>query len=399
MKDAYSFHSSESCLDNTFEKMKDAYVNIFNRLGLKFKICKADTGSIGGKDSLEFIVMTDAGEAEVLFCECGYTANIEKSTNLVDEESSVGEGLKEVHTPGMKKMSEVAKFLDKRTCEGIKCLVVKIENKFCLVVLRGDRDLNEAKMSALFGHFRYANDDEIRSLNLDKGFVGPVKSSLEVIADEEAVIGTKYCGANKEDMHFINCEYGRDWKASHIVDIRTSVKGDKCPECAKPMSYLKGIEVGHIFKIGNKYSEAMKSKFVDMDGKEKDILIASYGIGVTRALATIVEQNHDEGGITWPKEIAPYQMSIVISSIKREEQVKFANDLYEQLTAKGIDVLLDDRDLSASAKRKDHKLIGVPTLVIVDKSIVDSVVSIEKKSGRNAVKFSSAEVLLKEIGL
>lgn len=390
MKDAYSFHSSEDSLDSVFEMFKEAYIKIFKRLKFDFKVCEADQGAIGGRSSFEFIVLTDSGEAEIIYCDCGYAANVEKATDRIEYLDSISNELREVHTPKANTMEEVAKYLGTTKDRGLKSLVVKMNEKYYLTVIRGDRELNESKLIAHFSadNFSYATDEELKSLKLFKGSIGPIGTKLIVVADEEIVKGSYSCGANKRDHHYTYSEYGRDWKADHILDIRTVREGDGCTLCDRRVKSMKGIEVGHIFKIGNRYSESLNSKYVDEKGVKKDILISSYGIGISRVLAALVEQNSDDRGIVLPREIAPFEIAIAIANISNEEQKVCAEKIYNLIkeeSENGIDVLLDDRPLSLGYKMKDLELIGVPFIVLVGNNIKDGKVEIKSRTGERTL--------------
>lgn len=394
MKDAYSFHSSKECLDKTFEDIKQAYVRIFNRLKLDFKICEADTGAIGGDGSFEFIVKTDAGEADILYCDCGFAANIEKASNFIESVECNNEECIEIKTPNAETMDQISSFLNKDKKDGLKSLLVKNNKEFFIVALRGDRTLNELKLSAIIGDFEYATDEEIKKLGLEKGYIGVKDSKIKIIADNEAIQGSKYCGANKKDMHLLNLNYGRDWTAFKIADIRNAVEGDICPECCKrELKKIKGIEVGHIFKIGTKYSEMMNANFIDRDGKEKNVIMASYGIGVSRVLATLVEQNSKDK-IKWPEGIEPFEASIVVANTSNEEQNKIANDVYDFLKDNGIDVMLDDRTSSLGSKIKDSELIGIPKMIIVGNNIKSGNISILSKESEQNIPTKDINELL-----
>lgn len=390
MKDGYGFNKDDKSLDILFDEISKAYSKIFTKMELNFKACDADTGAIGGSASLEFIVMTDAGEADVAFCNsCGYAANTEKASNVLDEtEKEDIKELTKVETPNQSSIEDVANFLQTTANKCLKSLVVTTEKEFFSVVLRGDCDLNEHKLASLLktNVLRLATDEEIKSLKLEKGYIGPINSKIKIIADEESIKGINLTsGANKKDYHQINLNYGRDWKADIIGDIRLVKKGDKCHKCSNPLDIIKGIEVGHIFKIGPKYSEALDVKYIDENGKRKAMIGSSYGIGVTRLMGAIVEQKNDDKGIAWPKHLAPFLINVIIANTKNESQITFAEKLYEDLNEKGIETFLDDRKVSAGFKFKDSDLIGIPYKVIVGSMLKEGKVEIKPRSGDSII--------------
>ena len=394
MKDGYSFHTTEGSLSDTFNEIREAYIKIFERMELNFKVCDADSGAIGGNNSQEFIVMTDAGEAEVVYCEkCGYSSNVEKAEGGFA--GSRAEDLKEtdkVLTKGVTTIEELSKSLsvDKEKC--LKVLAYGDGKKNILVVLRGDHELNEMKLASLLksSNFNKLSDKEIEDMGLIKGYIGPQDHTLKIIADSAALEGNNMvAGSNALDYHTKNVNYLRDWKADLVGDIRTVGDGDLC-KCGAILKGLKGIEVGHIFKIGQKYSKAMGSNYVDENGKNQPMEMGCYGIGISRVLAAIVEQNNDVKGIVWPWSIAPFHISIIVANIRDERQMEVGNEIYSFLKSKGYEVLLDDRDFRIGFKRKDAELIGIPIHIIVGDNVNSGEVDLfdREKSLGELVKIS-----------
>jgi len=388
MKDAYSFDVSEEMAIKSYEIMKETYKEIFDELGLDYLMVEADTGAIGGKFSHEFVVKAANGEAHIVYCEnCGYAANVEAAKyefeldKLPPEEEKP---LEKVHTPNVSSVEEVAKFLGVDPKKIVKTLVyVLSDGRKVAVLIRGDRELNETK---LINHFnvldaRLATSEELENMGIVEGFVGPIGLDLPVYADISVKdLHNFIVGANEKDYHYINVNIPRDFKPVEFVDFSTAREGDSCPNCKEPLKETTGLEVGHIFLLGTKYSEAMKAYFVDKDGKEKPIIMGCYGIGVSRLMAAAVEQNHDENGIIWPESIAPFKLHILALNTKDENILKTAEEIYETARKTGIEVLYDDRNISAGAKFKDADLIGIPHRIIIGKGVQKGVVEYQHRA-------------------
>ncbi|QER42588.1 proline--tRNA ligase [Thermodesulfobacterium sp. TA1] len=372
MKDAYSFDANEEGLEKSYQKMYDTYHRIFESCGLRFKAVEAHTGAIGGDVSHEFMVLAETGEDTIAFCEaCGYASNIELTPAETSEtypyESS--KPLEKVYTPGVRSAKEVADFLGLPVAKITKTLIYIVEEKEAVAVcIRGDHEVNEVKLEKLLGGkpFRMARDEEIRKIaGANPGFIGPKGLRIKVIADKSLVGYPNFViGANEDEYHYINANLGDTFQPDIIADIRKATEGDLCPRCKKTLNFLKGIEVGHIFKLGTKYSLPMKAMFLDRDGQMKPFIMGCYGIGVSRVLAATIEQNHDEKGIIFPWQIAPFQIGII--SLK-ESFKENAEKLYQVLSQKW-DVLLDDRDERPGVKFNDLDLIGVPLQLILGKT-------------------------------
>ena len=377
MKDAYSFDTDEAGLDKSYQDMFDAYTNIFARCGLDNSPVQADTGAIGGSVSAEFMVKSEVGEDEIVFCSgCDYAANMEKAVAVVAEPSTEEmKELKEVHTPGVHTIEELENFFKLSADKFAKTLVYVADGKTVAVVVRGDREVNETKVGNAVGgvvEFELANEEVVKAVtNAEIGFAGPIgiKADYVLIDNEVANARNLIIGANKTEYHIENANYGRDFEGT-VGDFRNVTEQDKCTKCGSHFEIARGVEVGHIFKLGTKYSEAMGCNFIDKDGKSKPVVMGCYGIGVERTAAAIIEQHHDENGITWPLAIAPYHVVVVPVNIKKEEHMEAAEKIYNELQAMGVEVLLDDRDERAGVKFKDSELIGIPMRITVGKDIV-----------------------------
>ena len=374
MKDAYSFHADEADTQKTYAKMAKAYTNIFRRCGLEFKQVQADSGTIGGSFSHEFAVLADSGEDEIGFCEaCGYASNIElaeaqQTSTAIPIKNQ--EELKEIHTPGKKTVEEVSSFLD-LPCEHIvKTILLENENGLVAGLVRGDHEINPIKMKNMIGCewlLPAAEKTIAEKLKLPCGYIGPVGLDIPIYADQElATLQNFVTGANKADTHFTGVQVQRDLTIKKFGDLRRILAGDPCPRCDEGKYQIKrGIEVGHIFILGTKYSEAMKAVYLDSNGKENLMTMGCYGIGVGRTAAASVEQNYDEKGIIWPPSLAPFQVIIIPINFKKDDLKNTCESIYTQLLEMGLEVLLDDRQDRLGAKLKDADLIGIPMQIIV----------------------------------
>lgn len=392
MKDAYSFDKDQNGLDIAFDKMHDAYVRIFNRCGLDAKCVEADSGAIGGSNSAEFMVKSEVGEDDIVFCsECNYAANIEKavSTSEKEEKSELKE-IKEVETPNARTISEVVSFFNADAKKFAKTILFNVDGKIVAVMVRGDREINEVKVVNAIGevtNIELASDEEVQNATgAAVGFAGPVgiKADTLLVDEEVANMYNFIAGANKTGYHVENLNYGRDFEGT-VGDFRDVTEGEKCPCCGAPITIARGTEVGHIFKLGTKYSAAMNANFIDEDGKEKPFVMGCYGIGVTRTMASIIEQHHDESGIIWPLSVAPYHVSVIPVNIKDEEQLKNATELYDELISMGVEALLDDRNERVGVKFKDSEIMGIPMRVTVGKKITDGEVEFKLRDGEMKV--------------
>jgi prolyl-tRNA synthetase len=415
MKDAYSFDVSDEMSQATYQKMYDAYSRIFARCGLKAFPVEADTGVIGGKFSHEFMVPAETGENEVVYCEgCGYAANIEKATSAAPK-SEVGSRKSEIEkfaTPGVVTIEALAKAPYNVPAERqIKTLVYIIESKSVLILLRGDDQLNEAKLAGALGTptFRPATPEEIsNAMGAHPGSLGAVTSTLKksdiLIYADEHLRGANdmTTGANEDGFHFRNVSIERDIEVDEWVDLRTVTAGEPCKNCGKPLKIRRAIEVGHVFKLGTKYSEKLGATFLDESGTRQPAVMGCYGIGVTRTLQAVVEQCNDKDGIIWPSSVAPYTVCITPLNVAPDSQaMKLAEKIHDELTARGVDVILDDRDERPGVKFKDADLVGFPVRVgLGEKSLAKDEVEIKPRGGSlQFVKAGDAvEAVMKMLG-
>lgn len=392
MKDAYSFDKDQAGLDVSYDKMHDAYVKIFNRCGIDAKCVEADSGAIGGANSAEFMVKSEVGEDDVVFCSaCDYAANIEK-VEATPEKAEVEELLEmeKVATPDSRGIYEVSEFLKVSPKKTVKLLMFNVDGKIVGVVVRGDREVNEVKVAnaaqASGDIIMASNEEYTKATNCEPGFGGPVgiKVDLLLVDEEVANMYNMILGANETGYHLKNVNYGRDFEGV-VGDFRKIESGEKCPKCGSEVTIARGTEVGHIFKLGTKYSAAMNATFIDENGKNVPFVMGCYGIGVTRTMASIIEQHHDENGIIWPLSVAPYHVSVIPVNIKDEAQMKIANKLYDELRKIGVDAILDDRNERPGVKFKDSELIGIPMRVTVGKKITDGEVEFKLRDGEMEV--------------
>jgi len=388
MKDAYSFHADYAGLEREYRNMYDAYSRIFTRLGLQFRAVAADTGSIGGTGSHEFHVLADSGEDAIAWApESNYAANVELAEAVQLEKRKEGkESLKKVPTPGKKTCEEVAELLKIPLQRTVKSVAVMHDGEFILLLIRGDHSLNEIKTQKITGNFRFASEKEIvAALKCPPGYIGPVGAKVKVVVDRSvAAMSDFVCGANEEGFHLTGVNFGRDVPEPQVADIRNVVDGDPSPDGKGKLQILRGIEVGHIFQLRTKYSEAMKATFLDEKGENKPFEMGCYGIGVTRIVAAAIEQNHDERGIVFPAPIAPFELALVPVGYHKSAAVREAADkLYGELQAAGVDVLLDDRDERPGVLFADMDLLGVPHRVVLSERSL-SAGTVEYKARRDA---------------
>ncbi|MDK0919344.1 proline--tRNA ligase [Clostridium perfringens] len=399
MKDGYSFDKDQEGLDLAYEKMRKAYVNIFNRCGLDAKAVAADSGAIGGSGSAEFMVKSEVGEDDVVFCTaCDYAANIEKAPSTPEhaEKEELME-VEKVETPAVKSIEDLAKFFECSPKKIAKTLIFQADDKVVAVVLRGDREANEVKIANAIGEvieLEMASEEAVKeATGAAVGFAGPmgIKVDMLLVDQEVANMYNFIIGANETDMHLKNVNYGRDFEGI-VGDFRNVTIGEKCPECGKEITISRGTEVGHIFKLGTKYSESMGATFIDEDGKAKPFIMGCYGIGVTRTVASIIEQHNDENGIIWSLEVAPYHVSVIPANVKNEEQATKAEEIYNELRKMGVEALLDDRKERAGVKFKDSELMGIPMRITVGKMIGEGQVEFKLRNGGEVETLSIEEV-------
>ena len=375
MKDSYSFHLGEDSLREVYGHYREAYTRVFERLGLKFRVVQADSGEIGGSRSQEFHVLADSGEDLIVWCDGDdFAANLELAPALPPEgkRTAPGAAMTEAHTPGMRTIRQVAAHLDQPRENCLKTLLVKAERGGVVaLVLCGNHGVNELKAAGLpevAKPLQLANAQEVaQAASSPPGFVGPVKLPVTTYVDHAAGHRANFvCGANRRDKHYVNVNWGRDLPEPECVDLRNAVEGDLSPGGGGGLKIARGIEVGHIFQLGDKYSRSMNATVLDENGTDQHMQMGCYGLGVTRTVAAAIEQNHDERGIIWPQAMAPWSVVIVALNITRDESVRStAGQLYDELQSQGVDVLFDDRDASPGVKLADADLLGIPHRVVV----------------------------------
>jgi prolyl-tRNA synthetase len=401
MKDAYSFHADQAGLDHEYEQERHAYERIFTRAGLRFVQVDAHTGAMGGSGSTEFMVRTDAGEDDIIVCEkCGYAANVEKAQSkgqlAAAKQGAEKSAPSKFPTPNVRTIEDLAKAPYSRSAENqLKTLVYIVDGKLVLAVVRGDDELNEAKFESASkaGLFRPATSDEIfKALGAHPGSLGAVGVKELPVLIDSTLAGLKgmVTGANQDDVHLEGVDVDRDLKSlpnAKLVDLRKVHKGESCVKCGGTLDAYKALEVGHIFKLGTKYSESMKAMVLDKEGKQVPIIMGCYGIGVERIAAAAVELSHDDDGIIWPMAIAPFKATVLALQGNDAQVVEASKKLYEQLQAAGIDCLLDDRDERAGVKFKDADLIGIPLrFAIGKKTLAEGQVELKLRSGKDVLK-------------
>ena len=414
MKDAYSFDLDEAGLDKSYQDMYDAYSKVFTRCGLTFRPVEADSGAIGGNNSHEFTALSEVGESEIAYCEsCDMAATSERAA-CVDEVPADEEmlAMEEVHTPGTKTIEEVCNFLGLPKEKSIKALLFVTydenyeQNGYVAAFIRGDRELNMTKLINALDipehAIEFADEKAMGAVTgAVGGFTGPVGlHDCTIVVDSELPAHKNMCaGACEEDHHLINVNYGRDYEGDIVTDLKLLKEGDPCPCCGKPVKYARGIEVGQVFKLGTKYSKAMGATYKDDNQQDHDIVMGCYGIGVTRTMAAIVEQHHDDNGIIWPMAVAPYHVIITLVKPDDEVQAGVAESLYQELTSKGAEVLLDDRKERPGVKFKDADLIGIPVRITVGRDAADGVVEFKERAKEENEKITAEEAAAKALAL
>lgn len=407
MKDAYSFDINQEESDKSYKKQFDAYHKICKELGLNYVVVKADTGVMGGLLSEEFQAVTEVGEDILVLCNnCDYASNIEVSQCIKEEKQSQEEQevIEKIHTPNAGTIEEISELLNKEPEKFVKTLIYKIDGNFYACLVQGNREVNEVKLSKLLKaqevELAEAND-VVQITNAKVGFAGPVGINIPIIMDEAISYMKNFIvGANETDYHYKNVNIS-DFKAQYIADIKNVQEGDICPNCKHGhVQFKKGIEVGNTFKLGTKYSESLGLNYSDENNELKSVVMGCYGIGIERLIAAVVEQNHDEKGIIWPMNIAPYKVCIVLISNKDQKQVNIAEDIYNKLNACGIDTILDDRDERPGVKFNDMDLIGIPIRITVGKKVNDGMLEIKMRNSDKVeeIKIDEIEnVILRQI--
>ncbi len=407
MKDAYSFHTDYDDVLKTYEDIKKAYSDIFEELSLKVYVAKADVGQIGGSSSHEFIAITPYGEALLAYCEnCNFASNAEiVSLDKIEVEKEPFLEKKEVYTPNIKSIEELSSFLKVSPSKIIKAVFYLVEGKPVIIFIRGDKKVDEKKLEKLFNteNFQVVPEDDLKEFGTFPGFIGPFNLRDDIKTYWDNSLKDCYnmvCAFNEKDKHYINVNFGRDIPyPQSFVDVRQVEEKDSCPNCGHPLSVKKGLELGHTFVLGTRYSDSMKAYFTDKDGSLKPIVMGCYGIGVSRIIPALIEQHHDDKGIIWPIKVSPFELLIIVVNVSDEKQLYIGNYLYEQATQENIDVIIDDRDLSPGTKFNDADLVGIPIRVIVGKKVRDNKVEISLRDGsfKEDVDIDKALYKIKEL--
>ena len=406
MKDLYSFDADEAGLDESYEKMVEAYQNIYDRCGLPVMLVEADSGAIGGKDSREFMAVAETGEDEIIYCPgCRYAANAEKAMSVKEKiESGKALPAEEVATPGMATIEEVAGFLKVPASHTLKAVFYIADGAIIFVVVRGDLAVNEIKLKNQLHatELRMATEAEVKAAGIVAGSASPVgMKGFKVIADDSVTTGTNFvAGGNKPDVHLKNVNYPRDFKSDIVADIAMARAGDKCVKCGGTLESRRGIEVGHVFKLGTTYSSKFEANFIDKKGEKRPTIMGCYGLGLSRLLAAVIEYNHDDKGITWPVSVAPYQVYLCALYREGSKVAEVAEKLYAELTAAGIEVLFDDRAESPGVKFNDADLQGIPYRVTVSpRTLEKNGVELKKRTVKESEIVPIGEIIDKLKGL
>lgn len=401
MKDAYSFDANEEGLDKSYMNMKNAYNKIYDRLGINYKIVRADNGAMGGTLSEEYQAITDIGEDVVVLCKnCDYASNLEiaetiSSLSQQEEEKE----LKMVETPHQETIEDVCKYLNIDVKHSVKALLMNANNELVIFFVRGDRELCENKVCKLLNikEINFADDALIATSNAVPGYTGPINLNAKIVIDKELLKMKNFCcGANKEGYHYINANI-KDINYDIVGDIVNVQEGDKCPCCGEELYFKKGIEVGNLFKLGTKYAKNLGLTYLDENNQEQVVTMGSYGIGPGRILASLVEQNNDENGLILPMSVAPYKVALVQIDMKSEEQTKIAENIYEELQKQNIDVIYDNRDERPGVKFKDMDLIGIPLRITIGKKINDNLVELKERTSKNQQDISIDDIIQKVV--
>ncbi len=397
MKDAYSFDKDLEGLDKSYEKVFNAYKRIFDRIGINYKIVRADTGVMGGLLSEEFQALTEIGEDTLVLCDkCDFASNIEVTKHIVNENDNKEEkNIELIETKNKETIEDVCNFLNIDIQDSVKALLMNVDGSLVIFFVRGDRELNEVKALKVLNakEISFANDELIATSNAVPGYTGPINLNAKVVIDEEVLKMKNFCcGANKEGYHYINANV-KDINYDIVADIVNVKEGDICPNCGGRLYFKKGIEIGNTFKLGTKYSEALGLNYSDEFNNLKPVVMGSYGIGLGRCMAAVVEQHNDDKGIIWPDAIAPFKTSIVIVNTKDEIQNTVANDLYDELMKNNIDTILDDRNERLGVKLNDMDLIGVPYRIVVGKRASEGIIELKRRDSDENLEIKVSKIL------
>jgi len=400
MKDAYSFHANQESLDEVYQRLFTAYTNIFTRCGVDFRSVIADSGAMGGKDTHEFMVLSEVGEDTIAYSDTSdYAANVEMAPVILSTVRSTDpeKPLEKIETPGQKTIEDVAAFLKTSPEQCIKTLLFKVDEKYVAVLVRGDHEVNDIKLKNFYNAalVELATPVETQEiLGCSVGSLGPVGiKEVEVLADQEVeLLVNAVAGANEEDFHYINVNPNRDFVIAHYTDLRFIQEGDISPDGQGTIKFAKGIEVGHVFKLGTRYSEAMNAVYLDENGRSQPMIMGCYGIGVSRTLAAVAEQFNDEKGLIWPSNLAPYQVHLIPVNMKDETQAAVAEELYQDLKGQGLAVLMDDRKERAGVKFADSDLIGLPVRVTVGKKAAEGILEVKIRKTGEVLEINKADL-------
>lgn len=404
MKDAYSFDVNKEECDKAYKKMYTAYNNIFNRFDIDYRVVTADTGAMGGELSEEYQAISDIGEDTLVLCDtCDYASNIEIAKTIPHESKKEQEkDMELIETPNAKTIDDIVNLLNIDVSKTVKTLVYNIDSEIIIALVRGDRELNDTKLRKLLNakDVNMASEEEVKTItDATFGSLGPIGINSKIVIDNEVESMTNFVvGANITGYHYINVNL-KDFEVYKVGDITNIKEGDVCPKCNGKIYFKKGIEIGNLFKLGDKYSKSLNLTYLDKNNKPKYVEMGSYGIGTARCISAIIEQHHDDKGIIWPKEVAPFAIAIVIINIKDEKQVNVAEKLYNNLINKNIDVLLDDRDERAGVKFNDMDLVGIPIRITIGNKVIDNMLEIKTRDGKidKTIKLEELEEILKEV--
>ena len=404
MKDAYSFEADENSLDRTYTAMRGAYERIFERCGLETLVCEAASGAMGGKESNEFMAVSPVGENRILQCEsCGHLQNQEmavfdKKLKEPPAVGAAGDAPEKVHTPAAVTIEDIAAFFSRPTSAMLKSVFYRADDQIVCLVIRGDLAVNDLKVASLLksGEVAFASEEELRAIGTEPGFLSPVgiAGTVRVIVDDSVdPAGSYVAGANEKDYHFDGVRPERDFPEHEIADIALPEEGASCAKCGGALTITRGIELGHIFKLGLRYSECMNARFLDKEGKQQPMIMGCYGIGVSRILPAILEQHHDENGIVWPESVAPFRVILISINQSKPEVIAAAESLYDRLVEAGVEVLWDDRDERPGVKFMDADLIGIPyRLVVSPRTIKENAIEFKPRREEKGRMVSEAEL-------